>query len=80
MRKIDRRGDCSSAEAGWLSARRAPLLVAPQPAAQRLGAPGDRRHRPDPFDRMIIAQARVEGMAVLSYDRAFDSYEVRRVC
>ena len=27
-------------------------------------------HHRDPFDRMIIAQARVEGMAVLTYDRA----------
>jgi PIN domain nuclease of toxin-antitoxin system len=34
------------------------------------------RHHEDPFDRMLIAQARVEDLALLSYDPAFRDYEV----
>lgn len=33
-------------------------------------------HHRDPFDRMIIAQARSESIEVLTLDRAFQSYEV----
>jgi PIN domain nuclease of toxin-antitoxin system len=36
------------------------------------------RHR-DPFDRMIVAQALVEGMPVLSSDRQLDGYGIRRL-
>jgi PIN domain nuclease of toxin-antitoxin system len=34
------------------------------------------RHHPDPFDRMLIAQAQIEGLTVVTRDRAFDNYEV----
>jgi PIN domain nuclease of toxin-antitoxin system len=33
-------------------------------------------HHRDPFDRMLIAQARVENMILLTADRAFDKYDV----
>jgi PIN domain nuclease of toxin-antitoxin system len=33
-------------------------------------------HHRDPFDRMIIAQALVEGVPVLTADRAFAAYDV----
>jgi PIN domain nuclease of toxin-antitoxin system len=33
----------------------------------------------DPFDRMLIAQARVEGIPVVSTDRRFDDFDVRRI-
>jgi PIN domain nuclease of toxin-antitoxin system len=33
----------------------------------------------DPFDRMLAAQARIEGIPVLSNDRAFDRYGVKRL-
>ena len=33
-------------------------------------------HHRDPFDRMLIAQARVDGMTIVSRDRAFTSYDV----
>jgi PIN domain nuclease of toxin-antitoxin system len=33
-------------------------------------------HHRDPFDRMLIAQARVEGLTILSSDRAMSAYEV----
>jgi len=35
-------------------------------------------HR-DPFDRMLIAQAQVEDMPIISNDKAFDEFSVRRV-
>ena len=37
-----------------------------------------RVHR-DPFDRMIVAQALVEGIPVLSADRVFGDYEIDRL-
>lgn len=33
-------------------------------------------HHKDPFDRMLIAQARVEGLAILTRDPQFREYEV----
>jgi PIN domain nuclease of toxin-antitoxin system len=33
-------------------------------------------HR-DPFDRMLIAQAQTEGMAVVTADRKFDRYDIQ---
>jgi PIN domain nuclease of toxin-antitoxin system len=33
----------------------------------------------DPFDRMLIAQAQTEGLPVISNDRIFDAYHVRRL-
>jgi PIN domain nuclease of toxin-antitoxin system len=34
-------------------------------------------HHRDPFDRMLAAQAQVEGMTLVSADKAFQAYEVR---
>lgn len=34
------------------------------------------RHHGDPFDRMLIAQARLEGLTILTIDRAFRDYDV----
>ena len=36
------------------------------------------RHK-DPFDRVLIAQARLENLAIVSTDSRFDEYDVRRV-
>jgi len=36
-------------------------------------------HHRDPFDRMLIAQARTEGMVLLTSDRIFRKYEVEQV-
>jgi PIN domain nuclease of toxin-antitoxin system len=33
-------------------------------------------HHRDPFDRMLIAQAQVEGLTVVTRDRVFDLYSV----
>jgi PIN domain nuclease of toxin-antitoxin system len=37
------------------------------------------RHHKDPFDRMLAAQAQVTGWPILSADRIFDAYGVRRI-
>jgi PIN domain nuclease of toxin-antitoxin system len=34
-------------------------------------------HHADPFDRLLIAQARVEQLTVVTSDTAFDKYDVR---
>lgn len=45
--------------------------------AQRAGnLPGPHR---DPFDRMLIAQAQAEDLSLVSNERLFDSYGVRRI-
>ena len=36
-------------------------------------------HHRDPFDRLLIAQAIVENIAIVSVDSAFDAYPVQRV-
>jgi len=33
-------------------------------------------HHRDPFDRLLIAQARIEGLVVATHDPAFDLYDV----
>jgi PIN domain nuclease of toxin-antitoxin system len=33
-------------------------------------------HHTDPFDRILIAQARVEGATIVTHDRAFEPYGV----
>ncbi len=33
-------------------------------------------HHPDPFDRMLVAQARAEGLSIVTRDRAFAAYGV----
>jgi len=36
-------------------------------------------HHRDPFDRMLIAQAMVENIPVLSADTVFDAYPITRL-
>lgn len=33
-------------------------------------------HHGDPFDRLLIAQAQIEGLTLVTRDRAFDAYDV----
>lgn len=35
------------------------------------------RHHEDPFDRMLVAQARIEGLTLMTRDRRIASYDVR---
>lgn len=37
------------------------------------------QHHKDPFDRLLIAQAIVEGLPIVGVDVAFDAYPVRRI-
>lgn len=34
-------------------------------------------HHRDPFDRMLIAQARVEGLTLVTHDRRLEPYDVK---
>jgi PIN domain nuclease of toxin-antitoxin system len=34
-------------------------------------------HHADPFDRLLIVQARMEGLSIVTSDSAFDDYDVR---
>jgi PIN domain nuclease of toxin-antitoxin system len=52
------------------------LPISLQHAVRAGRLPGDHR---DPFDRMIIAQAEAEDLAIISNDRIFDTYHIRRV-
>jgi len=36
-------------------------------------------HHQDPFDRLLIAQAQVEGMTLLTADRALKPYTVNKI-
>lgn len=36
-------------------------------------------HHRDPFDRLLIAQAMVEQISILSADSAFDAYSIERI-
>jgi PIN domain nuclease of toxin-antitoxin system len=38
--------------------------------------PGEHR---DPFDRMLIAQAQIEGLPLVSIERLFDHFGIRRI-
>lgn len=47
--------------------------------AQRVSRLAFPKNHRDPFDRMLIAQAQVENLAIVSKDTAFDAYGVERV-
>ena len=36
-------------------------------------------HHRDPFDRLLVAQAKLEDMILVSADTVFDEYHVKRV-
>jgi len=36
-------------------------------------------HHRDPFDRLLIAQCQAEDLAIISFDAAFASYDLKRV-
>lgn len=37
---------------------------------------GIKAHHPDPFDRMLVAQAQVEEATLVTHDRAFEPYGI----
>jgi PIN domain nuclease of toxin-antitoxin system len=50
-----------------------PLPIAFSHAAELAGLPP---HHADLFDRMLIAQARIEGLTLVTHDRALEPYSV----
>lgn len=52
------------------------LPIEPRHTAELIALP---YHHRDPFDRMIVAQAIVETMPIISVDPILDSYPVRRI-
>lgn len=55
------------------------LRVATLPDVDWVDATGSPRRHADPFDRLLVAQALVEGLPILSSDGQFDRYPVERV-
>ena len=49
-----------------------PLVVDHRHAVRAVQLPW---HHRDPFDRILIAQAQVEGIPIMTADRAFDAYD-----
>ncbi len=52
------------------------LSITAEHARQAGLFPGDHR---DPFDRMLIAQSQLEGLVLISKERLFDQFGVRRL-
>lgn len=63
----------------WLPAEIAAARLTPLPVqfAHALGVEQLPRHHTDPFDRLMIAQAQIENLTLVSADRIFDAYDVR---
>ena len=55
------------------------FLELPITARHSLAAATLPRHHDDPFDRMLIAQARLEGLMVVTRDPAFRAYDITLV-
>jgi PIN domain nuclease of toxin-antitoxin system len=53
-----------------------PLPVTLEHALRAGQLPGTHK---DPFDRMLIAQAQAENLALISNERVFDGYGIRRI-
>lgn len=55
------------------------LRLASLPDVDWIDAGGSSRRHADPFDRLLVAQALVEGLPVLTADDQFDRYPIERV-
>ncbi len=53
-----------------------PLAVTMEHALRAGQLPGSHK---DPFDRMLIAQAQAENLVLISNERVFDAYGIRRI-
>ena len=52
------------------------LPILPAHTARLIGLPF---HHKDPFDRLLVAQAMVEGMPIISSDPVLDAYAIKRL-
>lgn len=57
--------------------RRAHIQELPITAAHTYAVFALPTHHADPFDRLLIAQAQLEGMTIVTADRTFKKYDVR---
>lgn len=53
-----------------------PLSIRPVHAQHAGALP---RHHDDPFDRILIAQAQLEGLSIVTHDGAFEKYRVNLI-
>ena len=60
-------------EAGVLASGFEKLLITFSHAEHAAALP---HHHKDPFDRMLVAQARAEGLTLVTHDRLLEPYEV----
>ncbi len=62
----------------WIARMSGELVVDALPITQAHGVAGADLpdHHRDPFDRVLIAQARAEGIPILTADRVFERYDV----
>ncbi len=58
------------------SIRRAGLVPLPITAEHTYGVASLARHHTDPFDRLLVAQARATEMTIVTHDRAIAKYDV----
>lgn len=73
-------GDYEAFITSQLSANGIQLLnITPQHAAKVSSLPFPANGHRDPFDRLLIAQALVEDLPLVSQDGAFDAYELTRI-
>ncbi len=65
----------------WLSdpRHRRDVTELPITFAHAIRAGGLPQHHRDPFDRMLVAQAQVEGLVLVSADRQLERYDVERL-
>ena len=52
------------------------LPIAPEHAVAVASLP---KHHADPFDRLLVAQVKHEGLVLVGADAAFDAYGIRRI-
>jgi PIN domain nuclease of toxin-antitoxin system len=52
------------------------LIALPVELAHAFAVADLPRHHADPFDRLLVAQARVEGIPIVTSDPAFNRYEI----
>jgi PIN domain nuclease of toxin-antitoxin system len=55
------------------------LEIARLPEVEWIDAAGVPKRHADPFDRLLVAQAVVEGLPILTADEQFDRYPVERI-
>jgi PIN domain nuclease of toxin-antitoxin system len=61
------------------SIRRANFATLPITPEHTYGVSSLAKHHADPFDRLLIAQARVAGLTIVTSDHAFTQYDVALV-